>query len=903
MSYFSLKRKLILLILGVSLPFFLLWAFGFQSRIRDATERANARVVAIAESSSSQVHNLVEATENLLHLLSEVPVVRDGDRAARDVFLIRINGTFPAIYNILVADRAGNVRGSGLNPSVPVPKTVGDRSYFSQALASKEPVLGEPILERSSRRIMVPMSFAFRDRVGNPIGIAVAFLDPLRLQEAWADISLPANSVITLINQERLILARSLRPEVFVGTYIPADAPLVRQVLREGRGVSRATYRTDKFTRIAGFAPVDGTPWYVVVGIPVSAFFGPVWKQAILEGVLMLAAMLVALLVAVRLGRRIVGPVGQLVDAADKLAREDYEGARVSIPLRDEIGRLGDRFEEMREKLHQAKLEKEEWQDQLAREVAARTAELSALNDLANTVSQSLNLDQVLALALGKVCEICEVQDGTIFLLEKATQEIVVRVHRGFPGEKIEQIRRFRVGEGVIGRVFQENSPVIVEDIAHDTSYKKLTLFSEARMPFLTSIAQQVAMAIENANLYQELKEAYEEIQRTQDQMLQAERLRVVGEIASGVAHDFNNILVSILAYAELLQSRLQNPAQVEKGLKVIEKAALDGRDAVRRLQEYTGQRQAKDFRLVDVREVVQDAVNQTRPRWSTEARKEGREIKVSCELGEVPRVLGRESDLRQVLANMILNSVQAMSQRGEITLRTACAQGEVLIEVRDNGLGMGPGTLKRIFEPFYTTRGSAGSGLGLSIAMGIVQRHGGSIRVQSQPGGGTTFTISLPPAPESTGALEGETRRDKEKKRGALILAVDDDPTVLETLKEILISGNHQVDAVGGGKEALDLFSRKTYDLVITDLGMPEMNGWELCRRIKDLKPSLPVVLVTGWGDHIDREKASLHGVDFLIAKPFGVSQVLSDIDRVLGQRLEPVVSMDEEKRRQRLT
>lgn len=653
----------------------------------------------------------------------------------------------------------------------------------------------------------------------------------------------------------------------------------------------------------------------------------------------MLAAMLVALLVAVRLGRRIVGPVGQLVDAADKLAREDYEGARVSIPLRDEIGRLGDRFEEMREKLHQAKLEKEEWQDQLAREVAARTAELSALNDLANTVSQSLNLDQVLALALGKVCEICEVQDGTIFLLEKATQEIVVRVHRGFPGEKIEQIRRFRVGEGVIGRVFQENSPVIVEDIAHDTSYKKLTrsrlaaemghksmaflplqasgeilgvlaifsyhsrIFSEARMPFLTSIAQQVAMAIENANLYQELKEAYEEIQRTQDQMLQAERLRVVGEIASGVAHDFNNILVSILAYAELLQSRLQNPAQVEKGLKVIEKAALDGRDAVRRLQEYTGQRQAKDFRLVDVREVVQDAVNQTRPRWSTEARKEGREIKVSCDLGEVPRVLGRESDLRQVLANMILNSVQAMSQRGEITLRTACAQGEVLIEVRDNGLGMGPGTLKRIFEPFYTTRGSAGSGLGLSIAMGIVQRHGGSIRVQSQPGRGTTFTISLPPAPESTGALEGETRRDKEKKRGALILAVDDDPTVLETLKEILISGNHQVDAVGGGKEALDLFSRKTYDLVITDLGMPEMNGWELCRRIKDLKPSLPVVLVTGWGDHIDREKASLHGVDFLIAKPFGVSQVLSDIDRVLGQRLEPVVSMDEEKRRQRLT
>ena len=933
--HFSLKRKLALLILGVSLPFFLLWAYGYQNDIREASQRANDQVLRIADSSARQVQNLVEETQNLVHLLADVPVLRSEGRASRDAFLIRINNTFPAIYNILVTDRAGNVRGSGLDPGIPVPKNVGDRSYFSQALASNEPVLGEPLLEWSSHRVMIPISFAIRDQAKNPTGIVVAFLDPLKLQETWGGISLPANSVITLFNQQRLILARSLQPKGFVGTYIPAEAPLVQQILREGRGIARATYQTDRFTRVAGFSQVKGTPWYVNVGIPVSEVLGPIRKKSIFEGVLMLAAMFVALVVAVRLGKKIVGPVGQLVVAADKLAHEDYEGARVSIPSQDEIGHLGSRFEEMRVKLHHAKLEKEKWGVHLAEEVAGRTAELTALNDLANTVSQSLNLDHVLSLALAKACEICEVSHGIICLLDKATQEVVLKVHQGFPPEKIERISRFKVGEGVIGRVFRENSPIIVEDIAHDPSYKKLTrsrlavemghrslaflplqasgeilgvmgvlslhpkIFSEGRMPFLASISQQVAMAIENANLFQELKEAYEEIQKTQDQMLQAERLRVVGEVASGVAHDFNNILVSILAYAELLQNRLQNPVQLEKGLKVIEKAALDGREAVRRLQEYTGQRQARDFRLVDVREVVQDAINQTRPRWFTEARKEEREIKVSCELGEVPLVLGRDSDLRQVLANMILNSVQAMPHGGEILLRSAWVQGEVLIEVRDTGVGIRPGIMKRIFEPFYTTRESAGSGLGLSISMGIIQRHGGSIRVQSGPGEGTTFTVSLPPAPESIPSLAEKANEGEVEGRSAHVLIVDDDPTVLETLKEILISGNHRVDAVGTGEEALDLFSGKAYDLVITDLGMPGMNGWELCRRVKELKPSVPVILVTGWGDHIDSEKASLHGIDLLIAKPFGVSQVLGDVDRVLASRQEPVISLDEERRR----
>lgn len=926
--HLTLKRKLVLLIVGVSLPFFLLWAVGFQWRIHEATQGADVRVLGIAQSRSDEVRDLVGNTHNLLRLLVEVPVLREGPAPARNAFLAQINRAFPALYDFLLLDRAGAIVASGLGPgAAPVRAPRWSALELSRILASTQPVLGAAYSGPGHDRFLLPMAFAVRDRAGTPEGILIALLDSMELQKVWARIPLPRDSTIALINRNRLILARSLQPQVYVGKHIPDSAPLTNTVLRESRGVIRVTYLTDKITRILGFAHVRGTPWDVTVGIPTAAVLGPVWRSAFLEGILMILAVLAALVVAVRLGRRIVIPVNQLVEAADRLAHEDYEGAQVSIPPGDEIGHLGARFEEMREKLHGAKVQKEQWEAQLVREVAERTAELTALNALAGTVGQSLDLDRVLSLTLEKVCAICDGSGGHVHLLDKSTRELVGRAYRGISGEEAQRIGRFRVGEGVIGRVFEENSPVIVEDIANNPAYHRMSrsraalemgyhsmaflplqakgeilgvlavfsrkprIFTRDKIRFLTPMAQQVAMAIENANLYRELKQAYEEIQKNQEHILQAERLRVVGEIASGVAHDFNNLLVSILAYAELLQGQVEDPEKLQRGLKVIEKAALDGKDAVRRLQEYTGHGQESDFSRVDMREVVRDALDQTRPRWFTEAQREGREINVACELGEVPPVLGRASELREVLANLILNGIQAMPRGGRISVRTFVDHGEVLVELQDSGVGMSPEIQARIFEPFYTTRGTSGTGLGLSIANGIIRRHGGSIRARSRPGSGTTFTVCLPPAPEEKVQSPAEKpEAEKPQPRRAFILAVDDDIMVRGTLEEILLSAGHRVDVAAGGEEALELFSRKNYDLVVTDLGMPGMNGWELCRRIKEDKPSVPVVLVTGWGDRIEADKAKSHGVDLLVAKPFRVARVLREIDAVLNPSPETV-------------
>jgi CheY-like chemotaxis protein len=220
----------------------------------------------------------------------------------------------------------------------------------------------------------------------------------------------------------------------------------------------------------------------------------------------------------------------------------------------------------------------------------------------------------------------------------------------------------------------------------------------------------------------------------------------------------------------------------------------------------------------------------------------------MTLELGQVPMISGRPAALTEVVTNLILNAMDAMVEGGTLTVTTSTGRGgTALLVVRDTGVGMPEATRRRIFEPFFSTKGESGSGLGLSMAYSIVKRHGGEIEVESAPGEGATFTLVF--AGETPGAAAVPRDEPVAARRTARVLLVDDEPKVRDTLAELLSSTGHAVTPVGGGHAALSEFRPGRFDAVISNLGMAGMNGWELAERLRAADDRVPILFVTGWG------------------------------------------------------
>jgi signal transduction histidine kinase/ActR/RegA family two-component response regulator len=412
-------------------------------------------------------------------------------------------------------------------------------------------------------------------------------------------------------------------------------------------------------------------------------------------------------------------------------------------------------------------------------------------------------------------------------------------------------------------------------------------VFSDAEMMLLQTFADQAALALENARLFLDAKRSYEELKRTQDQMIHVEKLRALGEMAGGVAHDFNNLLAAILGRAQYALLTLGDLSEhdLRRSLGVIERAALDGAETVRRLLDFTrGKARQQEWSRVDVSDLLTYVVEASRPRWKDEAEAKGITIQMKCVPGDVPHVAGNPAELREVLLNLVFNAIEAMGQGGTITLRSFMEGGKVSIELRDTGLGMPPEVRHRIFDPFFTTKGPQRSGLGLSVSYGIIRRHDGEIDVESGEGKGTTFTIRLPvrdaPPRQELPVVEAFTSR------AYRVLVVDDDESVRDMLKDILGVAGHAVSVAEDGYQALERLHEGRFDFVCTDLGMPGMNGWELVQRIKTGWPGVKIALITGWGVQIEPEEAVANGVDLLISKPFEVREIL----RALAESGGPV-------------
>ncbi|HEX8352408.1 MAG TPA: ATP-binding protein, partial [Pyrinomonadaceae bacterium] len=386
---------------------------------------------------------------------------------------------------------------------------------------------------------------------------------------------------------------------------------------------------------------------------------------------------------------------------------------------------------------------------------------------------------------------------------------------------------------------------------------------------------------------------------RIREQYAQMEKLSALGELASGVAHDFNNTLAGILGRAQLLM-RTRDPEKIRRGLEIIARAAEDGAHTVKRIQDFARQRRDHDFRPVSVDQLLLDVREITRPRWKDSAAAAGVQITLDLRLRSSATVMGDGSELREVLVNMIFNAVDAMPRGGRLTLTSDEEDGRVVLSVGDTGAGMMPEVSAKVFDPFFTTKGKAGMGLGLSVSYGIIRRHEGSVEVESEVGRGTTFRIILPAAVGEAAATACDTAAPEEPARadGARpirILVAEDERDVRDLLCEILRAEGHEVHPAASGVEALEMFRASSFDAVFTDIGMPGMSGWELARAVRETDGSVPLAVITGWGDAVGSNEQRAAGVDWVVTKPFDAGRIAElAADASQRRRAEPAAGRE---------
>ncbi len=542
----------------------------------------------------------------------------------------------------------------------------------------------------------------------------------------------------------------------------------------------------------------------------------------------------------------------------------------------------------------------------LAREKRQKE-KFAALLTVSNAVVNTLDLDAILSTIAKQVREVIQTDECTVFLFDEKSQELIPVVCDALTYAHEMMAVRLKLGEGITGMVAQTGRGEIVNDaeadpravtvpgtppeqtallcvplLTPDRVVGVITLtriglrgFGKEDLELAMLFAGQCSAAIANARLYADMKGAYHELREAQTQLVQSAKLNALGEMAGGVAHDFNNILAAILGRTQLLLQAADDP-EVRRQLCVIEQAALDGAHTVRRVQEFTRVRQDEHFETLDVNQVLLGVLELTRPVWEAGAKRRGVVVDVHLELHATQPTPGNASELREVFTNLVLNAVDAMPTGGDLWVRSENGSGVILVEVRDTGVGMTPQVAARIFDPFFTTKETKGTGLGLSVAYGIVSRHKGTIVVESDPGSCTVFTLTLP-----VGVVETpEKALDDALPLSRLnILVVDDEEPVLQVMADLLIAMGHTVTTALGGPMGVELLDKHCYDVVFSDLGMPEVNGWDLALAAKTRHPNTAVVLVSGWGFQLEEETVTQRGVDLVLAKPFS----WDDIERAL--------------------
>ncbi|MCS6327540.1 MAG: response regulator [Nitrospira sp.] len=659
-------------------------------------------------------------------------------------------------------------------------------------------------------------------------------------------------------------------------------------------------------------------PWTVVLSEPRSSVLAPLGRFHYRFILIVAIALLAVALLSVSQIRKTMIPLEQLGEGTKRVAARNF-----SQPVRVESG---DEFEELAVSFNA-----------MANRLNQQFTQLATIHEIDRSVLSVLDPSRIVDTVLARLRDVSPCEGIAVLLVDPADAArgwLYARLgsdqaQTGVTGVAVsEEDRRLLVthqGSATLARpstggVF---GPLCVAGVASllvlplfrsrdllggiALSYRRAPGMNDDQLAQLRQLADQVAVALSNASDLAErkraetslresntrLEQALTDLQTAQQQMVQQERLRALGQMASGIAHDFNNTLSPIMGFSGLLLIAPQmsaDPVQLKEYLQTINMAAKDAAKVVSRLREFYRPRLDADLAgIVDLNSLVQQSVKLSQPKWKDQALANGVAVEIKTELDSVPPVAGHESELREVLTNLVFNAVDAMPKSGSITLRTKADGAHVRLEVTDTGTGMTEEVRRRCLEPFFSTKGEKGSGLGLAMVYGIIKRLRGTIDITSAVGVGTTFSIRLPIQAEQ----EAGTKQEGHSLDGVRlrILVVDDDPLVGRVTGEYLRVAGHQVEVVTSAAEAVKRFNPERVHLVVTDHGMPHMTGRQLAEVIKQVSPDTPVVLLTG-GDELDVTETASSAVDAELSKPLTMAALQRTLSTLTFPRALPAQS-----------
>jgi signal transduction histidine kinase len=672
-------------------------------------------------------------------------------------------------------------------------------------------------------------------------------------------------------------------------------------VLPASRGIDFRGTRVEYFQPVMERGRQHGT---LYVQADLSSMFGRAMMYALVVGVVAIVAMLAARLLSRRLEGRLMRPILELKATAGAVSeRHDYS-VRASPTGTLEFDALTDAFNHMLTQIQHTE-----------GKLHAQIGRLGLLQHITRAIGDRQDMNSIFDVVLGSLEQNLPVDFSCVLLHDRVARTLVVdrlgpasRNGSGTPGmdaglavptheNGLERcLNGYLVYEPDTGgipfsfarQLLAANlrsvvlAPLMFESDVYGVmvcARHPAEAFSSGECEFLKQLAEHVALASRQATLYGALQQAYDDLRQSQLTILQQERLRALGQMASGIAHDINNAISPVVLYTESLLEREPNLSERARGhLATIRQAVDDVARTVARMREFYRERDVqRTLDRVNLNRVASQVVELTRPRWSDESHQRGVMIDLRTEFDPaLPEITGADNEIRDALTNLIFNAVDAMPDGGTLTIRTRVRKTEdedsVIIEVQDTGVGMDEDTRRRCLEPFYTTKGERGTGLGLAMVYGMVQRHSAGLEIDSTVGLGTTMRLLFAAMSATIPASQSAIMR--RPSRPLRLLLVDDDPMLVKSLRETLQQDGHLITATNGGQAGIEAFTAarsrgESYDLVVTDLGMPYVDGRKVAAAIKALSPSTPVIMLTGWGQRIIASRDLPAFVDRVLSKP----------------------------------
>ena len=690
---------------------------------------------------------------------------------------------------------------------------------------------------------------------------------------------------------------------------------------------------------------------------------------AVLIGFLMIISFAVAFILSYRLQRIITGPILRLGYIVKSVSTEKNYSVRAEKHVDDELGQLIDGFNEMLQQIHTRDEALQRANDELEKRVHERTQELeseiverkradaalqnqfaqtSLLNQITQAISERQDLESILHVVLRQLEDHLSVDFGIICLFDRNAETLNVaalRTKNSMLAPKLDLREgtvlpldqaglrsckhgdvvlmsdtnkvRNRLGEALAAAGFR--GAVAVPLLVENKLFGALIVgrldrdsITPTECDFLRPLSEHVALAAHQAQLHAELERAYNELRQTQNTVMQHERLKALGQMASGIAHDINNALSPVVGFSDLIARAEPNLSDnSKKYLQFIRTAGDDVAHIVARLREFYRRRDENEtLTPVNLNELAKQVVAMTRPRWRDIPQGRGIMVEVRLELeNDVPVFAGIESEVREAITNLILNAVDAIPNGGNIFIRTRTnahqfpslrerSASEVVLEISDTGIGMDEETRKHCLEPFYSTKGKRGTGMGLAMVYGVVERHEGKIEIESQLGSGTTMRLVFPIRSIAGDGSLGFA--PNESLHSLHILCIDDEPLLRELVKDLLEADGHKVAVADSGQAGIATFRAaraegRPFDLVMTDLGMPYFDGRQVTKTVKRESPGTPVVMLTGWGAFMKEEGDFPAQVDAVIGKPPRPREIRDMLRRVVYNRRITLPETDE--------